>query len=265
MPGRSGWKDWELFAPAVRHVLDRISLELNYTPRGYELRARRHQWILSAAYRYHGGYLAVLDRLGWPRPPRRHRPRRPPPPTDWNRQQANGFVPRGFWHQRSHQLHVLRQGYADDLAWGVMPASTRVAKRHAGLAVHWLRSPGGWPAAAAAFNLMTPTDGRRQRIRYAIINEALSFYEHHWRWPHPRECSHSLRFRRWQRGGSWTSVLEGIHFHPRIIERLQSRWKLHYAWAGQHQDQTQVQQATRVINQLIIELYRREPFGRSSP
>jgi hypothetical protein len=146
-----------------------------------------------------------------------------------------------------------------------MPRSTEVAKRHGGLAVHWLQSSGGWATAAKMFNLLTPSEGRRQKIRYRLVDEALTHFELHSGWPNSRQASNSLRFHRWTRHDNWESLLSVNGFHPRVLEHLLERWKRHYAWANQARHTARLTRAQQTISQIICLLCQLEPFGRSSP
>jgi hypothetical protein len=238
--------------------MDRLRDELKRTAREYEFKATlAGRRLVTAAYRYYGGYQQVCQDFGFGRPfTRIPRPLR----TDPSRRLLYAH-----WSQRGVQLEVLRGHFAEELSWGYFPCVRQVKDQgFGGLAAHWLRTPEQWAGTAAGFSLLTYEAGGQQRQLALAMMEAIDRYEKFGRFPRATECSNKLRHRKFDLGISWGVFILNTDFHPRILERLQKHFFDHYHWCLKHQPD-RCNFVHQALNGARTARQRREPFGRSSP
>lgn len=250
--------DWVLFSREARPIIAGLCHGQTYAPSTILLRDLKLSWIPSAAARYHGGYRKSLKRWRLAKLARHM-----PPHALSKRKVVNGSGRRySYWTREDVQRDTLQQRYADDLAWGRMPSSVKVSRRDSGLALHWLRSAEGWKGPEKKFKLLNPVEGRRQQALFRAIDEALSFFEKHRRWPVQTECSFSLRNFKFAQSQTWDKFVSQSDFHPRIMERLAIRWRQHSIWAERGNLVSLHLNALKRSNNFISAILRAEPFGR---
>jgi len=244
---------WDTFRQRAEPFLRGFFEEFHRSPTSNEVKARRGQWLLSAAHHYHGGYIAVLTKLGLPKPLRwqQRRPKRVKV-RNWSKRIRTGARPGGYWTIPQHRMDAMRRHFATQLERQIMPTAAMVLHVVSGLATYWLRRPGGWPAACRECGCLTPEEGKRVIARLAVLDWLLTFYEHHHRWPHRGEATGPIRYWRWTKKNSWLQLTMPRDVHRPFLSQVIARWTRHHQWIVRHEPNRAM--STRIyLNELIVQ------------
>lgn len=304
-PDKPCWKDWDHFAQCIRPIIQGYISRENQVPSGKRLERDGYGWIVSAAQNYHGGYQAVLRRLGLQPPPLPQTGNGLGNPVNFRREfkrvawmlfqklgrtpSRRHFLDAGYWGlisaaHRNHggfsyclrqsglalgpgqvrpkigrwfkladQLEQIRREFPTLVSLRIMPNVVELRAVCPSLVGYWTSRRVAWPTVAKKFGFIPWKVAAPQMAYVKAVNEALSFYEQHQRWPHARECSHALRAIRFRRGTSWEKALTRTTLHLPLLTQLVDRWRQHVLWMQHHQPKSADAQRL-ILNNLIIAL-----------
>lgn len=229
----TGLADWPTFVAACRPFIAQFVAEHGRPPFRPEMKRLGHYRFVAAAVRHHNGYVRALQQMGFTVDPRQVQ------------------HPQRGWSSVTNQLQALRKHFPDYLALGVMPSSVMVIRREGGLYAHWVKDERRWSQIASDFGLMDSRPGKRVMLHVQSVKEALSFFEHHHRWPLMRECSPTLRHWRWKKTTTWEKLFSRTTLTKQALDVLVDRWRTHLKWCQQNQPEL-LRPRTRIMNRLII-------------
>lgn len=227
-----GLANWSHFESECRPVLEALWIKLGRLPTTGELIQLGHQRYVFAARNFHGGYIAVAQRWGLPASPNQTMQQRP------------------RWSSRIRQWETLLHHFRTYLDVGIMPPSTLIHGRCAGLYAYWNRSGKTWSQVATSFGLQDAKAGHTMLTYKRVVDEALEHYETNRRWPRVLDMSPSLKLL-WARYKSWDKLFCTFNLTSQLLELVITRHRQHYRWLQSNYPE-QALSYIRMVNRIVM-------------